>query len=76
VTAFAIVWIGCLIAGAIATNQSIWVGLLTGFAIPFLFWNGMIGFVVYVHHTHPSVSWYDKNLSGCAPSPSFQQPFI
>ena len=53
-------WIACLIAGAIATGQSIWLGLITGFAIPFLFWNGMIGFVVYVHHTHPSVSWYDK----------------
>ncbi|QWD78014.1 fatty acid desaturase [Polynucleobacter sp. MWH-Svant-W18] len=60
VTAFAIVWIGCLIAGAIATGQSVWLGLITGFAVPFLFWNGMIGFVVYVHHTHPSVSWYDK----------------
>jgi omega-6 fatty acid desaturase (delta-12 desaturase) len=60
VTGFAIVWIACLIAGALATGQSIWVGLLTGFVLPFLFWNGMIGFVVYVHHTHPSVSWYDK----------------
>ena len=60
VTAFAIVWISCLIAGALATGQSVWVGLLTGFVLPFLFWNGMIGFVVYVHHTHPSVSWYDK----------------
>ena len=60
VTAFAIVWIACLIAGALATGQSVWIGLLTGFVLPFLFWNGMIGFVVYVHHTHPSVSWYDK----------------
>jgi omega-6 fatty acid desaturase (delta-12 desaturase) len=60
VTGFAVIWIGCLIAGAIATGQSIWLGLITGFVVPFLFWNGMIGFVVYVHHTHTSVSWYDK----------------
>ena len=60
VSAFAIIWISCLVAGAIFTQQSIVVGPLTGFALPFLFWNGMIGFVVYVHHTHPSVSWYDK----------------
>jgi omega-6 fatty acid desaturase (delta-12 desaturase) len=60
VTGFAIIWIGCLIVGANATGQSIWLGLITGFVIPFLFWNGMIGFVVYVHHTNPLVSWYDN----------------
>lgn len=60
VSAFAIVWIGLLIAGSIATEQSLLVAILTGFVIPFSFWNVMIGFVVYVHHTHPKVAWYDK----------------
>lgn len=60
VSAFALIWIASLVAGSIATNQSIAIGLLTGFVIPYLFWNGMIGFVVYVHHTHRAVAWYDN----------------
>lgn len=62
VSSFAALWIAALTFGAIATNQSILLTVLMGFVIPFIFWNGMIGFVVYVHHTHPSVSWYsDKS---------------
>jgi omega-6 fatty acid desaturase (delta-12 desaturase) len=62
VSSFAVLWIAALTFGAISTNQSILLTVLMGFVIPFIFWNGMIGFVVYVHHTHPSVSWYsDKS---------------
>jgi omega-6 fatty acid desaturase (delta-12 desaturase) len=62
VSSFAVLWIAALTFGALATNQSILLSVLMGFVIPFIFWNGMIGFVVYVHHTHPSVSWYsDKS---------------
>jgi omega-6 fatty acid desaturase (delta-12 desaturase) len=62
VSSFAVLWVAALTFGAIATNQSILLSVLMGFVIPFIFWNGMIGFVVYVHHTHPSVSWYsDKS---------------
>jgi omega-6 fatty acid desaturase (delta-12 desaturase) len=62
VSSFAALWIAALTFGAMATNQSILLTVLMGFVIPFIFWNGMIGFVVYVHHTHPSVSWYsDKS---------------
>ena len=71
VSAFAVLWLGALVAGAWFTNQSILITLLTGFALPFLFWNGMIGFVVYVHHTHPSVSWYDKKAEWLR-----AQPFV
>jgi omega-6 fatty acid desaturase (delta-12 desaturase) len=62
VSAFAIIWVGALVVAAIQTNQSILLTVIMGFLIPFFFWNAMIGFVVYVHHTHPSVSWYsDKS---------------
>jgi len=62
VTVFGIVWNALLVWSAIETNQSIALTLVMGFLIPFIFWNAMIGFVVYVHHTHPSVSWYsDKS---------------
>jgi omega-6 fatty acid desaturase (delta-12 desaturase) len=71
VTIYAAIWIGALAFAAYATQQSIWIVLLTGFVVPFLFWNAMIGFVVYVHHTHTDVTWYqDKEEWGQA------QPFV
>ena len=60
ISAFAVSWISLLVMAAMATNQSIAVTVLTGFVVPFIAWNGMIGFVVYVHHTHPAIAWYDK----------------
>ena len=71
VSAFAIVWIAVLTAAAIATHQSIAVSLLAGVVVPFLFWNSMIGFVVYLHHTHPSVTWYDNKSEWTR-----SQPFV
>ena len=56
VSAFALLWAGGLVAGALAAEQSVALVLAAGFALPFLFWNSMIGFVVYVHHTHVKVS--------------------
>lgn len=62
VTIFGILWNSLLIWLAFITNQSVILSILMGFLIPFIFWNSMIGFVVYCHHTHPSVSWYsDKS---------------
>lgn len=60
VSAFAIIWLAALIVSAIGTGQSVVLALVCGFVVPYLFWNGMIGFVVYVHHTHPAVAWYDN----------------
>jgi len=71
VSAAALAWIGALIAAANATGQSVALLVGTGFAVPFLFWNGMIGFVVYLHHTHPAVTWYDDKAAW-----SRSQPFV
>ncbi len=60
VSVFALAWIGALIWAAWATGQSVWLLLGLGFILPFLFWCAMIGFVVYVHHTHPKVAWHDE----------------
>jgi omega-6 fatty acid desaturase (delta-12 desaturase) len=60
VSAFAVIWLAVLAYASFATNQSLLTLMVCGFVIPYLFWNGMIGWVVYVHHTHPSVSWYDN----------------
>jgi len=63
VTAFALAWMAGLVAAAKATGQSaVWlVGV--GFALPFFVWNGVMGFVVYVHHTHVDVDWYDDEMA-------------
>jgi omega-6 fatty acid desaturase (delta-12 desaturase) len=37
-----------------------WNAALFGFAIPFLVWNTLMSFVIYLHHTHPRIKWYDN----------------
>jgi omega-6 fatty acid desaturase (delta-12 desaturase) len=71
VSAFAIVWAAGLAVAAGRTNQSTAWLLTVGFALPFIVWNGMIGFVVYVHHTHLGVAWYADKASWSA-----SQPFV
>jgi omega-6 fatty acid desaturase (delta-12 desaturase) len=69
VLATALVWIGTLVAAAFATGQSVRATLAYGFVVPFLFWNAMIGFVVYVHHTHPAVQWHDDKATWARAAP-------
>lgn len=65
--AAAIVWISALVGAAHATQQSAWALVGWGFVLPFVFWNFMIGFVVYAHHTHTAVVWHeDKSAWGAA----------
>lgn len=71
VTAFACGWIAGLIGIAAATDRSaVWL-VTVGFVLPFLVWNGLIGFVVYVHHTHTSVAWHEDKRAWAA-----AQPFV
>lgn len=60
VTAGAALWIGFVALAAQRTQQSIGLLLLTGIVVPFLLWNSIMGFVVFVHHTHPSIPWFQK----------------
>lgn len=63
VSAFGLLWAGALVAAARATQQPVLPLLLTALALPFLFWCAMIGFVVYVHHTHTRVHWHADKAS-------------
>src|SRR5205085_5560578 len=67
----AVCWIGGLIMAASLAGQSVPLVLAAGFAVPLLFWNAMIGFVVYVHHTHVEVVWHDDKKAWAA-----AQPFV
>jgi acyl-lipid omega-6 desaturase (Delta-12 desaturase) len=69
VVATAAVWIGALVASALATEQSVAWLVALGFGVPFLFWNAMIGFVVYVHHTHTAVQWHDDKAAWARAAP-------
>ena len=71
VTAFACAWIGGLAALAQTRGDSILWLVFVGFLLPFLIWNGLIGFVVYVHHTHTDVAWHEDKRSWAA-----TQPFV
>jgi omega-6 fatty acid desaturase (delta-12 desaturase) len=71
VSAGAAIWLTALIWVAGASGQALWPLLLTAFVLPLLFWNAMIGFVVYVHHTHAGVAWYQDKTAWAA-----AQPFV
>ena len=58
-------WIAFTIATAAGWLTS---GSHSMFAVPFVFWCAMIGFVVYVHHTHTEVHWHDERGTKACPS--------
>ncbi|WP_334153425.1 fatty acid desaturase [Tepidimonas sp.] len=65
----ALLWIGGMVWAALAAGQSVWLQVVMGFVVPFVFWNAMIGFVVYVHHTHPAVQWHDDKVAWAKAAP-------
>ena len=71
VSGFGVVWIATFAVIAHATHQSVSLLITLGVIVPFLFWCTMMGFVVYVHHTHQNVSWYDTREAW-----SRSQPFV
>lgn len=69
VAAFGVLWMAAITGAAWVTGQSPWLLLACGVLVPFLFWCSMIGFVVYVHHTHVKVSWHDNKAAWTAAAP-------
>jgi len=60
VTVGAGAWLALIALAAVVTHQAVWLLLLTAVVVPFLVWNGIMGFVVFVHHTHPTIPWFQK----------------
>jgi len=54
------VWITLVAIAAYETDQNVWLLLALGVFVPFAIWNAVMGFVVFVHHTHPSIAWFHK----------------
>jgi omega-6 fatty acid desaturase (delta-12 desaturase) len=56
----AIVWTGIVALVASQTHQQFWLLATFAIGIPFALWNTIMGFVVFVQHTHPSIAWFQK----------------
>ncbi|NCU95884.1 MAG: hypothetical protein EBV48_08450, partial [Betaproteobacteria bacterium] len=52
--------IALVVLAAVDSGQSVWLLLTLGVFLPFATWNAVMGFVVFVHHTHPSIAWFQK----------------
>jgi len=68
---FGISWALIVIISAIQTNQSILSLLFFAWFVPLMFWFYMIGWVVYVQHTHTKVVWHDNKAEWAK-----AQPFV
>jgi acyl-lipid omega-6 desaturase (Delta-12 desaturase) len=71
VSVFGAAWLGACVAIALATGQSVLLTLAAAFVVPLAVWFALIGFVVYVHHTHPEVEWHEERAAWAA-----AQPFV
>jgi omega-6 fatty acid desaturase (delta-12 desaturase) len=60
VNLFFAIWISILSFFAVVTNQAVYLLLFFGFLLPFIAWNMVMGLIVYLHHTHPKVKWYEN----------------
>lgn len=60
VTVGALLWIGIVAVTARATGQSFVLLAALAIVVPFLLWNAVIGFVVYLHHTGPKIAWFQN----------------
>ena len=51
-------WIALVAYAANVTGQSFLLLVTLAVIVPFLLWNGVIGFVVFLHHTNPQIAWF------------------
>lgn len=58
VIAFALAAISLIVIFSEGPSDAV-LGIILAFLAPFAFWNWLIGFVTYLHHTHPSIAWSD-----------------
>ena len=74
VAAFGILWIGGLCLWGVYSGKSIGSLLVFGFVVPFFLWNCLMGFVIYVQHTHPRASPGMSGATSGRRTPATQRP--
>ncbi len=60
VTVGGLLWVATLFAAAERAHQSFALVWTLAMLVPFMLWNCIMGFVVYVQHTHPEIPWFSK----------------
>ncbi len=60
VTVMALAWVGSIFVYTQHHQRAFWPVLLAAFIVPFVLWNWAVGLIVYLHHTHPDVPWYEE----------------
>jgi omega-6 fatty acid desaturase (delta-12 desaturase) len=61
VAAFAALQIGVVMWLGFKVGSPWYASLGFGVALPFAVWNWLMGFVIFQHHTHPSVAWFEDS---------------
>jgi acyl-lipid omega-6 desaturase (Delta-12 desaturase) len=56
-------YVAFLVWRADATGQPRWLLVLLGGVVPFALWNYLMGLVTFLHHSGPSMRWFDKRSS-------------
>ena len=59
VVAFLLLQVVFLVFLAVTHRTSIASALIAGIVVPQIIWNWLMGFIVFQHHTHPRVTWFD-----------------
>jgi len=54
------VWALVAIGHRWTPDRSPWLVLTAAWLVPFLTWNWFMGLVIYVHHTHPMIPWFER----------------
>ncbi len=52
-------FLGLLAAAPLYSDTGTLTALILGFAVPHYVWMELVGFTVYVQHTHPRIAWFD-----------------
>jgi len=53
-------FLALLAAAPLYSHTSSLTALILGFAVPHYVWMELVGFTVYVQHTHPRIAWFDN----------------
>lgn len=51
-----VIWLGVILA----PERAIWLTVVLGWGVPFFVWLWVYGFVIYLHHNHPRIAWFDR----------------
>jgi omega-6 fatty acid desaturase (delta-12 desaturase) len=54
------IWAIAAIAHAWTPDRSAWLVVLAAWLVPFLTWNWFMGLIIYAHHTHPLIPWFER----------------